>query len=34
MAKNIEMNTLEENGNYEVVYPMTKQEFVIDLLND
>lgn len=34
MAKNIEMNTLEENGSYEVVYPMTKQELVIDLLND
>lgn len=34
MAKNIEMNNLNEDGTYEVVYPKTRQELVIDLLND
>lgn len=34
MAKNIEMNALNDSGNYEVVYPKTRQELVIDLLND
>lgn len=34
MAKNIEMNQVDSSGSYETVYPMTKQELVIDLLND
>ena len=34
MSKNIEMNALGSDGNYEIIYPKTKQELVIDLLND
>lgn len=34
MAKNIEMNNLNSDGTYEVVYPKTRQELVINLLND
>ena len=34
MAKNIEMNVLTENGNYETLYPNVQAKSVIDFSGD
>ena len=34
MAKNIEMQVLGSNGSYEILYPVTDQSLVINLLNE
>lgn len=34
MAKNIEMNVLEDGGQYEILYPKTIPDQVVNLLND